>query len=902
MRRPSPALLGAILTLTAGFAALFVAVPRQTIPAFEIRLQRGDFLHLVVDQRGVDVVATLLDPSGRKLLAADGPTGSEGPEPVFAVAESAGIHRLEVRPLDGGPAGMYPVRIEALRPATRDDRVRAAAAKAFALGEELRAEGAKALPAYREALRGWKRLGAVREEAVTLRRIGQISFQGLDLRTAAKSYAAAQERFHRLGDAMEEARVLNELGAAYRRLGDFGRAEEAYRKALDLALSRNDRRAEALALNNLGVLYDSRAEPRKSLEAYRGALAAWRELGDGPREAATLHNLGLAHALLGEPPQALGFLGRALRLRRAAGDRQGEAATLTGIAWARELSGNPRQALVLYDDAIRLYRGLGDRHGEAAALARRGTALVTLGRLGEASAFFQQALGIFRRAGALTSEAYLLTAVGWLHERRGDPRRALEACSRALRLFEQAGDRHGEAVALLGAARAERDRGRADRAVLLVDRALALVESLRGDTPGPSLRTSYLASRYEHYEMAIDLRMRLRDPGRALEASEQARARTLLEGLARSASPPAPLGLREIQRLLDGDTLLLEYALGEERSFLWVVGPGSLTAHVLPGRAVIEERARRVHDLLSRSRLRGVQRQAALAASDLADVVLGPAIGRLSARRLVIVADGALQYVPFAALPVPGSGERVPLLRDHEVVHLPSASILALLRRERAGRRPARGAVAVVADPVFDDEPLGLERSGGEVETKGFPRLPHSREEAEAILSLVPPGQGLRALGFDASRETVLSGRLSGYRILHFATHGVADSAHPERSGVVLRDGLLRAGEIPGLRLPAELVVLSACRTALGREIRGEGLTGLTHGFFRAGAERLVVSLWNVDDEATSELMSRFYRGMLREGRPASRALREAQLSLLRDPRWQAPYYWAGFTFQGEWR
>jgi CHAT domain-containing protein len=130
----------------------------------------------------------------------------------------------------------------------------------------------------------------------------------------------------------------------------------------------------------------------------------------------------------------------------------------------------------------------------------------------------------------------------------------------------------------------------------------------------------------------------------------------------------------------------------------------------------------------------------------------------------------------------------------------------------------------------------------------------------------------------------------------------VVDTARPERSGIVLRDGLLRAGEIRGLRLPAELVVLSACRTALGREMRGEGLVGLTHGFLRAGAERLVVSLWSVDDEATAELMGRFYRGMLREGLPAGRALREAQLSLRREPRWQAPYYWAAFTFQGEWR
>jgi CHAT domain-containing protein len=169
----------------------------------------------------------------------------------------------------------------------------------------------------------------------------------------------------------------------------------------------------------------------------------------------------------------------------------------------------------------------------------------------------------------------------------------------------------------------------------------------------------------------------------------------------------------------------------------------------------------------------------------------------------------------------------------------------------------------------------------------------------------------LGALGLDANRETVLSGRLARYRVVHFATHGVLDAAHPELSGIVLsqvdsrgrpREGFVRAHEIYRLSLPADLVVLSACSTALGREIHGEGLVGLTRGFQYAGARAVLVSLWEVEDRATAELMRLFYRELLQRGRTPAAALRAAQTALRRKPGWRAPYYWAGFVLQGDWR
>jgi CHAT domain-containing protein len=295
-----------------------------------------------------------------------------------------------------------------------------------------------------------------------------------------------------------------------------------------------------------------------------------------------------------------------------------------------------------------------------------------------------------------------------------------------------------------------------------------------------------------------------------------------------------------------------------------------------------------------------------------------------------VVSDGALAYLPFSALPEPRTA--APLAVQHEIVSLPSASILAVQRRALAARKPAPKALAVLADPVFDraDERLatasrapaaalepgesrevlrsavesGLTEAGTPI-----PRLPYTRREADDILALVPPAESLRALDFDASHATATAAALGQYRYVHFATHGLLNSQHPELSGIVLslvdanggeQNGFLRLNEIFNLRLPAEMVVLSGCRTGLGKEIRGEGLVGLTQGFLYAGAARVLVSLWDVSDRASAELMVQLYREMLGHGLSPAAALRAAQLRARKQERWQAPYYWAAFVLQGE--
>jgi CHAT domain-containing protein len=328
-------------------------------------------------------------------------------------------------------------------------------------------------------------------------------------------------------------------------------------------------------------------------------------------------------------------------------------------------------------------------------------------------------------------------------------------------------------------------------------------------------------------------------------------------------------------------------------------------------------------------------------ARNLSQMLLAPVAPQLQKKRVVVVGDGALQSLPFATLPNPAAAKRqsgyVPLIHTNELINLPSIAALGALRTQAGSRKPAAGDVAVIADPVFsaqDERVLKrdpasqasvaaptdvmsqlmqrvVEKTSGQRGGDNLERLPGSRREAEGIAALLPTGKVRKILDFNSSRDLVKSEELAGYRNLLFATHALIDNTHPELTAIVLSlvdqngnpiDGYLRLHEIQNLNLSTDLVVLSACSTGLGKDVEGEGLIGLTQGFIYAGAARVVVSLWKVDDDATAELMIKFYRGMLKEGKRPVEALRAAQVEMLKSDQWKSPHYWAAFVLQGEWR
>jgi CHAT domain-containing protein len=418
---------------------------------------------------------------------------------------------------------------------------------------------------------------------------------------------------------------------------------------------------------------------------------------------------------------------------------------------------------------------------------------------------------------------------------------------------------------------------------------------------------------------------------------------------------PQAITANQVQQLLDGDSMFLEYALGEQHSYVWVITKDSVAVYPLPRRTEIQRAATEVYiqltaqnhaaqrpqgERLEQSSDAEQEKKYEKAATNLGKMILAPVANQLAGKRLLIVADGALEYIPFASLPAPAvaatSQPLRPLVLDHEVVNLPSASVWAALRKEASGRAPAPKALAVFADPVFDTQdsriasgtteeaanrPLRkqsvassedrLSRSLSDVNGMAhLSRLPYSRLEAEEILA-VTPGAKKGTLDFQANRASVMSPALSQYKIVHFATHGLLDSKHPELSGLVLsmvdqqgrpQDGFLGLADIYNLKLSANLVVLSACETGLGKQIDGEGLVGLARGFMHAGATGVVASLWKVSDVATADLMKKFYQAMEQQQLSPPAALRAAQITMLKQKRWHSPYYWAAFQMLGEGR
>lgn len=801
-----------------------------------------------------------------------------------------------------------------------------------------------------------------------------------------------------LGDTDVLKHALNRQGTLRDALGQRAEAVESYTAALDLLGAEADQPLRAQVLSNLGSSLSSIGRKARAIEALDEALALRRKSGPSDVLGQVLLQLGRVHASLGDPDRALALYREALAVVRAIGHRKREADALNNVGTALAYRDELGEALSSYAQALPIYRELEDVHGQASVLNNAGWAHDRRGDFATARSSFEQAVALFRQVGARANEAQALTNLGRACASGGDPASAVVHLTNALAIRRDVKDPRGEAQTLFHLARAERDRGRLAEARAHVESALGRVEDVRAATPGPRLRAAYLATAQDYYALLVEVLLRQHadrpDEGLAalaLETSERARARSLLdllaeggadiragvdpallereaqlrhrlsraaearargedagaeiaqsageldrvEALLRAASPryaelvhPRLLGLSEIQReLLDPDTVLLQYALGETRSHVFTITRDSMQVHELAPRATIESAARALHERLQAA---GAPAEAGRAAAALAALVLGPAAARLDRRRLLVVADGALEYVPFAALPDAAS-DGAPLVARLEVVHVPSASVLGLLRRERADRRRPDLDVAVLADPVFapQDARVGRARVSGAgrvvvaddplvpaLRDAGFaegplPRLPGTRREAAAILSLVPRGRARQALDFDASRDFATSAELGRYRIVHFATHGVLDSVQPELSGIVLSlvdrqgrptNGFLRMHELYALDLPADLVVLSACRTALGREVRGEGLVGLTRGFMSAGASRVMASLWTVDDRATAELMTRFYRGLLGERLAPPAALRAAQQAVREQSRWRHPYYWAGFVLHGDWK
>ena len=1009
--------------------------------AYRIAAAAGDFIHLTIEQRGIDVAVTLIRPDGRDVVAVDASRDDVGSETVVAVADVSGAHVIKVRRAPtAGARGRYAIQLEDMRAATADDAVRVDAERAFERGRALLLTARPA--AYGTALDEFHvaidRYHGLRDRPGELKTAIEIAgAEALLVRPGAlRSAQFAVELAQEVGAPPDRARALRMLGRALERAGDRPAALRAYEEASALLRGLHDPFDEALTVNDEGIIYGQTGDAEQAVVKFERALAlaraARRDLSPG-----VLNNLGIAYKDLGQYEKSLDAYERAVARARTDHDRSLEATILNNMGNVARLQGRHEAALKLHTTALALSRETGGRENEARSLNTVGQTYYALGDYARALDYHRQALAIRRELADLAAQAASLEGVGRALHRLGNSAQALDALHEALSIRQAIHEQYGEPATLRNLAIVERDQGDLATALRDATAAVDFDETLRARITSPELRATYVAAEQDKYELLIDVLQALHTANpaaghaaAALTVSERARSRVLLESLLdarvdlrqgidpallererslqtqlgaasaqlsrslsgrgretpaqspaqelerltaeyqrleteiRERSPryaaltqPRPLDAAEIQEsVLDDETVLLEYALGEDRSWLWVVTTHAVLPIELPPHRAIDAMARSLYERFTARQPREGEAAAAYAArvatadrrlrgeaAAASRMLLGGIAVQLNGewrnKRLAIVASGALQYLPFAALPVPPADPtaaaaprlvpRVPLSATHEIVTIPSASVVAVLRRETAGRPAARPTVAIVADPVFDagDPRVAARRdaagppahasvsSSGDAHgahaTRALSRLPFSRDEANAIAALVGPRDTLKATDFTASRATVLSAALSRQRIVHLATHGIVDSLRPSLSALVLslvdehggrQNGYLRLPDIYNMRLDADLVVLSACQTALGKEIRGEGLVGLTRAFFYAGAPRVVASLWEVNDLATAELMKRFYRAMLQEHLRPAAALRAAQSEMSHDPRWASPYFWAGFVLQGEWR
>ena len=694
---------------------------------YKFTLQAGQFVRVVVEQKKIDVALKIAAPDGEQLIEAN--FGEVGVlESLSVEAAAGGEHQLTISAI--GAAGSYRVRLEVKAAASAQDKQRMTAERLLVDVAKSFHQGAGALATTiekaRQALTLWRELGDRHWEAATANIIGQaylaVGTSEQAIEALNQALGIRRELKYRTGEGI----TLLNLGSVYQTLGRYEKAIEYYEQALVIFRELKNRVAEGNTLYNLGDASGSLSRSEKAIEYYEQALAIQREVKNRRYEGYALGSIGTAYRNLGRYEKAIEYLEQELAIDREVKDRSGEAYTLNNLGLAYSKMSRYEKATEHCEQALAIFREVKERDGEASALLNLAQTERAQGSLPGARTHIEENLKLEEatRADIVTPESrtsflatvqrsYGLYTDILMSQHRAEPTKGLDAL--AVETSER--QRARSLLDLLTEARADLRRG-VDAALIERERSLGkqLNDKARTQTSTPEQAAalkreiSQLENDYEQAQTAIR------------KASPHYAALT----------QPQPLKLTEIQAQLDADTLLLEYALGAERSYLWAITKDSLTSYELPKGELIEKNARQVYELLTarstnkrgetapqrQERISQAEAKLPAAARGLSRTLLAPVAAQLGNKRLVIVADGALQYIPFAMLPEPGvrgqglgSGVRgsqpptpnsQPLIVGHEVVSLPSASALAIQRSELAGRQLAPKMLAVIADPVFD--------------------------------------------------------------------------------------------------------------------------------------------------------------------------------------------------------
>lgn len=1019
---------------------------------FTIAAELKQFLTITVAPMDVDFVLRLYAPGGEKI--AECGKRYFGPTPLSVETSKAGNHRVEIGlPASSDAPVRYEIKLEQ-RTATDQDKSRLTAEAAVRAADTVREE-AEALPKWEDALPHWRKLGDRREEAYTLTGMATAYYYQSQYQLAFQCAEDALAIWQSLNDPLGKAETFFWRSVAKYETGQLTPGINDCQAAVELWKLSNSLSGQARGAVFQGLIYKQIGDYQSAITVSNRARDIFTQLRDKRGEGKALIALASTYLKIGYYQNAADVSRRALslaeqtqtpHLRKLAHGFLGE--SLLGLD-------EPKAALAEFNKKLALFEPGEDPRTKAYTFVNFGQTYAALKNWAKASEYYRQALELHRQLKNRQGEADTLNRMGWVMEKSDQLQAALDLYRQARPISREAGYRAVEISALHNLARVQRDLGQLKEAGENVGKAIDLIESTRQRSGGRGQRSAYLATMHEAYSLRIDLLMRQREQRllagsveeaarlnlEALQASDQARARTLLESLTEAQAglrklipekmlkreedlqhrlnlmderrmslfngtsekpeaerrqradaiekelralgadyeqlqveiglaapryaellqPPAVTG-DQIKQLLDDKTILLAYSLGDKRSYLWAVTRDSLESYILPPRVQIEEKAREVYRWLTEEERLGnkgtpqfaLQSKQAEAkywreASALGQMLVGPVAGLLGQKpqmRLLVVCEGAVQRLTFAALPEPQAPHRpaaspspVPLIANHEIAYLPSISLLTAINKDIDTRQRAPKTLALYADPISSmrdgrvaanptapNNPPAPQQKGESAPVSeelkqavremglpnvefGFPRLGGTKIEAEYITSFISPDSRLVVMNAAANVESVMTADLTQYRIIHFATHGIVNNENPELSGLVLslfdaqgrrQNGFLHMHQIYNLKLNADLIVLSSCEGGNGKEVGGEGLMALTRGFFYAGAPRVVASLWKADDTATPILMREFYRQLIEKHASPAVALKEAQNVVRRRPQFQSPYYWAGFVLQGK--
>jgi WD40 repeat protein/CHAT domain-containing protein/tetratricopeptide (TPR) repeat protein len=771
------------------------------------------------------------------------------------------------------------------------------------------------------------------KSAKVLLYIGNIQFNIGEFQTALNSYNKGLSLSQSSGAIAETAAIFNSLGQLYRSLADLETARKFYNQALLLLYQLNDRAGAAVALNNLGDLEAISDRRQDALKLYNQALTLSQTSDNKPAEADSLMGLGSTYIFIEDWENALKGYSQALNISRSINDSIKGTTILKQMGKIQASSGKVDLAKQSYRQALTLSQKLSYRTEEAdifyhqATLSRRQNDLIT------AKADVESAIKIVENlrtkiASQDLRAAYFATVQGYYQFK----------IDLLMQLHQQNPSQGYDAQAL---ETSDQSRARVLRDLLTEARA----NITRNISPELKKREDNLAEQLNAHEKQLIELSSKQSNNNAIDQLKSDIQKILQEQQSlkteiRQSNPayaslqyPSPITLTEIQQQLDSDTLLLQYQLGPDKSYLWVIGKTTLNTYTLPKQSdiatAIQTFRQSLQDKNSLDRgLRPASGKAipdlATAASTLTKQILTPASAQLSKKHLVIVPDGALHTIPFAAIAQPNSPNYHPLLENHPISYLPSASTIAILRSTSPKLAPK--ILAVLADPVFskDDDRLKVKTSAAKeldivekisrdrtARSFALNRLFGTRLEANSLLDLISKDSSTVAFDFDANDDWMTKTPLNQYRYIHLATHGFVDGDRPELSSIIFsafnkqgtpRKAFFRLPELFNLNLSAQMVTLSACQTGLGTNQPGEGLVGMTRGLMYAGAERVTVSLWNVPDQETAQLMEQFYQNLWLNKSSHVESLRSAQLKMWQQGQGKHPYYWAAFGLQGEWR